>query len=331
MEYRNLGRAGLRISAIGLGCNPFGNEVDPPTAQAIVDKAMDLGVTYFDTADTYFQGRSEEYLGGALKGKRDQVLIATKFGNRLGSGPNDTGGSRQHIIEACEASLRRLQTDYIDVYQIHSPDRGTPIEETMRALNDLVRQGKVRYIGCSNFFEWEVRDAQHVAERDRLTSFVSCQDFYNLLYRDIEKRMEPMCVKHGLGMIPYFPLAGGLLGGNYSQGVAPEPGSRGAIRPTFKTWDSERNWSVLEGLRSFAEGHGWTLPQMAIAWLLTRPMMATVIAGADRPEHIEANVKALEVKFSETDLEEIDRLTLVDEERTIAPIYRLSRPERVPR
>src|SRR6266545_4067650 len=156
MEYRQLGTSGLRISAIGLGCNPFGNEVDPPTAEAIVNQAIDLGVTYFDTADSYFDGRSEDYLGRALKGKRDKVIVATKFGNRTGTGPNETGASRKHIFDACEASLRRLQTDYIDVYQIHSPDRSTPIEETMQALHDLVRAGKVRYIGCSNFFEWEV-------------------------------------------------------------------------------------------------------------------------------------------------------------------------------
>jgi aryl-alcohol dehydrogenase-like predicted oxidoreductase len=325
MEYRKLGRSGLSISAVGLGCNPFGNEVDEATAAAIVNTAIDAGVTYFDTADTYFEGRSEDYLGKALKGKRQRVLVATKFGNRSGPGPNDTGASRKHIFDSCEASLRRLQTDYIDVYQIHSPDRTTPIEETMRALDDLVRQGKARYVGCSNFFEWEVGDAQWFAETKALTPFVSCQDFYNLLYRDIEKRMEPFCVKHGLAMIPYFPLAGGLLSGAYQRGVAPEPGSRGAIRPTFRTWDTDRNWTVQEKLASFAQEHGWTLPQMSIAWLLTRPMMATVIAGADKPEHIASNVKALDVKFSPEALQEIDRITLVDEDRTIAPIYRVTR------
>jgi aryl-alcohol dehydrogenase-like predicted oxidoreductase len=325
MEYRQLGASGIRISAVGLGCNPFGNEVDVATAETIVSKAIENGVTYFDTADSYFAGRSEEYLGKALVGRRQDVIIATKFGNRVGPGPNDTGASRKHIFEACEASLRRLQTDYIDVYQIHSPDRSVPIEETMRALDDLVRQGKVRYIGCSNLFEWEAAEAIWLARMQNLTPFVSCQEFYNLLYRDVEKRMEPFCIKYGLGMIPYFPLAGGLLGGSYRQGVAPEPGSRGAIRPTFKTWDSERNWRVVEGLRAFAQEHGWELPQMSVAWLLSRPAMSTVIAGADRPEHIEANVKALEVKFTPEDLEEIDRITLVDEDRTQAPIYRLSR------
>jgi aryl-alcohol dehydrogenase-like predicted oxidoreductase len=322
VEYRQLGSSGLRISAIGLGCNPFGNEVDPPTAEAIVNQAIDLGVTYFDTADSYFEGRSEDYLGRALKGKRDRVIIATKVGNRTGPGPNDTGASRKHIFESCDASLRRLQTDYIDVYQIHTPDRSTPIEETMGALHDLVQSGKVRYIGCSNFFEWEVSEAQWIARTRNLTPFVSCQDFYNLLYRDIEKRMTPFCRKYGLAMIPYFPLAGGLLGGSYQRGVAPRPGSRGAIRPTFKTWDTPRNWQAQEGLAAFAAKRGWSLPQMSIAWLLSRPMMATVIAGADAPEHIAANVGALDVKFEPSDFDEIDRITLLDEDRTIAPIYR---------
>jgi aryl-alcohol dehydrogenase-like predicted oxidoreductase len=321
MEYRRLGTSGLRISAIGLGCNPFGNEVDAPNATAIVDAALAAGVTYFDTADSYFDGRSETLLGQALKGRRHEAIIATKFGNRVGPGPNETGASRKHIFDSCEASLRRLQTDYIDVYQVHTPDRSTPIAETMSALSDLVRQGKVRYIGCSNFFEWEVMEAQAVAKEQNLTQFVSCQDFYNLLYRDIEKRMEPMCIKFGLGMIPYFPLAGGLLGGEYQRDVTPAPGSRGAIRPTFKAWDTARNWGVQEKLKEFAAERGWALPQMSIAWLLSRPMMATVIAGADRPEHIQANVKALDVKFSESDLKAIDEMTLIEEDRTLAPIY----------
>jgi aryl-alcohol dehydrogenase-like predicted oxidoreductase len=269
MQYRRLGSSGLQISAVGLGCNPFGNEVDLRTAAEIVSTALDNGIAYFDTADSYFEGHSEEYLGRALEGRRHEAIVATKFGNRTGPRPNDTGASRKHIFDACEASLRRLQTDYIDVYQVHTPDRRTPIEETARALDDLVRQGKVRYIGCSNFFEWEVAEAQWTARMHSLTEFVACQDFYNLLYRDIEKRMEPMCIKYGLGMIPYFPLAGGLLGGDNRRGVVPQPGSRGAIRPSFRTWDSDRNWSVQERLAAFAQARGWTLPQMSIAWLLT--------------------------------------------------------------
>ncbi len=324
MEYRYFGTTGMRVSAIGLGCNPFGNEVDPPTAARIVDRAIDLGVTYFDTADSYFEGRSEEYLGQALKGKRDRVIVATKVGNAMGRGPNETGTSRKHLMTAIEDSLRRLQTDYVDVYQIHSPDRHTPVEETMRALDDIVRSGKARYIGCSNYYEWEAAEAIWFARSQNLTPFVSCQEFYNLLYRDLEKRYTPFCQKYGLAMIPYFPLAGAMLSGTYRRGVTP-PGTRGAMRPTFKTWDSERNWSVQEKLAAFAEQRGWRLPQMGIAWLLTRPMLCTVIAGADAVEHIETNVQALDVHFTPEDLAEIDRITLVDEDRTTPPIYRLTR------
>ncbi|HEX4112683.1 MAG TPA: aldo/keto reductase [Stellaceae bacterium] len=321
MEYRRLGNSGLRVSAVGLGCNPFGNEVDPAGAERIVGRALDRGVTYFDSADSYFEGRSEEYLGRALAGRRDQVIVATKFGNPVTQGAG-AGASRAHIVKACDDSLRRLRTDYIDVYQVHSPDRDTPLDETMRALDDLVRAGKVRYLGCSNFFEWEIVQSLWIADRHHLTPFVIAQDFHNLLYRDIEKRMEPLCVKFGLGMVAYFPLAGALLSGTYRRGVAPPPGSRGATRPTFKTWDSPRNWDVQEKLAAFAAERGWALPQMALAWLLSRPMTFTVIAGADTPEHIAANVTALDVKFSADDLAALDRITLVDEDRTTAPMLR---------
>ena len=322
MQFRKLGASGLHVSALGLGCNPFGNEVDAATAADIVDRAIDLGVNYFDTADSYYEGRSEEYLGRALVGKRHEVIVATKLGNRVGPGPNDTGASRHHIVRACEASLRRLQTDYIDLYQIHSPDRETPQEETLEALNALIRAGKVRYIGCSNYFEWEVVEAAWIARSRGLEGFITCQDFYNLLYRDIEKRFVPMVVKYGLGLIPYLPLAGALLSGAYRRGVAPTPGSRGDIRPTFKTWDSQRNWSVQESLLAFADARGWSLPAMSIAWLLAHAYIPTVIAGADRVEHIEDNAHALAIAFSSDDLAELDRLTLVDEDRTRAPVFR---------
>jgi aryl-alcohol dehydrogenase-like predicted oxidoreductase len=325
VQFRRLGASGLSVSAIGLGCNPFGNEVDASTARAIVDRAIDLGVNYFDTADSYYAGRSEQFLGAALQGRRPGVVVATKFGNRVGPGPNDVGASRHHIIASCEASLRRLQTDYIDVYQVHTPDRATPVEETLDALNLLVQQGKVRYIGCSNYFEWEVVESIWVARQHGWRSFVSCQDFYNLLYRDIERRFVPMVVKYGLGLIPYLPLAGALLSGFYRRGVAPAPGSRGAIRPTFRFWDTDRNWRVQESLVDFASARGWSLPRLAIAWLLSHAYVPTVIAGADSPEHIAHNLGSLDIKLSESDLAELDRLTLVDEDRTIAPVIRGSR------
>jgi aryl-alcohol dehydrogenase-like predicted oxidoreductase len=314
----------MRVSALGLGCNPFGNEVDVAGATRIVDRALELGVTYFDTADSYFEGRSEEYLGQALKGKRNRAIVATKAGNAMGPGLNETGASRKHLMDAIEASLRRLQMDYVDVYQIHSPDRTTPAEETMRALDDIVRQGKARYIGCSNYFEWEVSEANWTARAHNLTEFVSCQEFYNLLYRDLERRMLPFLVKNGLALIPYFPLAGAMLSGTYRRGVTP-PGTRGAIRPSFKRWDSDRNWTVQEKLAEFAQSRGWPLPQMAIAWLLTRPQLCTVIAGADAPEHIAQNAGALEIKLTQADLDAIDAITLVEEDRTVAPVLRAAR------
>jgi aryl-alcohol dehydrogenase-like predicted oxidoreductase len=321
MDFRRLGNTGMRVSAVGVGCNPFGNEVDAAVASQIVHRALDLGVTYFDTADSYFNGRSEEYLGRALEGRRGDAVIATKFGNPIEPGAG-AGASRRYIIEACEASLRRLRTDHIDVYQVHTPDRATPLDETMRALDDLVRAGKVRYLGCSNFYEWEIVEALWIADRERLTPFAIAQDFHNLLYRDIEKRMEPCCIKFGLGMVAYFPLAGALLSGTYRRGVAPPPGSRGAQRPSFATWDTARNWDVQERLAAFAAERGWALPQMALAWLLSRKMTVSVIAGADTPEHVAANVTALDVRFSPEDLAEIDRITLVDEDRTTAPMLR---------
>jgi aryl-alcohol dehydrogenase-like predicted oxidoreductase len=324
VQFRKLGASGLHVSAIGLGCNPFGNEVDAPTARAIVQCALDNGITYFDTADSYYEGRSETYLGQALEdlGAREQVILATKFGNRVGPRPNDAGASRHHILASCEASLRRLRTDHIDVYQVHTPDRQTPIDETLEALTSLVRQGKVRYIGCSNYFEWEVVESIWVARQRGLERFITCQDFYNLLYRDIEKRFVPMCLKYELGVIPYLPLAGALLSGTYHRGEAPPQGSRGALRPTFKYWDSPRNWQVQEDLAAFAMQRGWSLPRLALAWLLSRPFIPTVIAGADRPEHVEHNVGALDISLTDADQAEIDRLTLVDEDRSVAPVIR---------
>lgn len=324
MQFRRLGASGLRVSAIGLGCNPFGNEVDQLRARAIVSSALEAGVNYFDTADSYYEGRSETFLGHALKdlGVRGEVILATKFGNRVGSGPNDGGASRQHIIASCEASLRRLQTDYIDVYQVHTPDRSTPVDETLSALDGLIRDGKVRYIGCSNYFEWEVVEAIWTARSHGWQSFITCQDFYNLLYREVEKRFVPMCLKYGLGLIPYLPLAGALLSGAYRRGVTPEAGSRGAIRPTFKYWDTDRNWRVQEALLQFADTRAWSLPRLAIAWLLSHDYVPTVIAGADLPEHIAHNVGALDITLSSDDLVELDALTLVDEDRTIAPVLR---------
>ena len=328
MQYRHVGRSGLIASAIGVGCFPFGGFVSVPDSCRVVDQALDLGINYFDTANSYGIGESEEALGIALEGKRQHALVATKFGNRTGDGPNDIGASRMAIIRACEASLKRLKTDYIDLYQLHWPDHDTPIEETLRALDDLVRAGKVRYVGCSNMFAWEIAEAHFTAEKFGLGKFISAQDHYNLLYRDGEKRFEPFCVKYGVGMTHYFPLAGGMLSGAYKRGAI-TPGTRQANNSNTAAWQSDRNWEVQEKLLAFAQEHGWTLPQLSLAWLLQRPATFTVIAGADKPEHLRENVKALQVKFTPEDLVEIDRITLVDEDRSVAPPYRLLRPEKV--
>jgi len=328
MQYRRVGRSGLRASAVGVGCFAFGGFVDQRGTCTVVDQALDLGINYFDTANSYGIGKSEATLGSALEGKRDRALIATKFGNRMGDGPNDAGASRLAIVNACEASLCRLKTDHIDLYQLHWPDRETPIDETLRALDDLVRAGKVRYIGASNLHEWELCEAHHIAERHGGSRFVSTQDFHNLLYRDIEKRMEPFCLKYGIGLTHYFPLAGGMLAGTYRRGDV-QPGTRQANNPNTPAWQSARNWDVQEKLLAFAQERGWTLAQMSLAWLLQRPATFTVIAGADKPEHLLDNVKALEIRFTPEDLLEIDRITLVDEDRTVAPVYRALRPEKV--
>jgi aryl-alcohol dehydrogenase-like predicted oxidoreductase len=329
MQYRHVGRSGLIASAIGVGCFPFGGYVDLPTTRAVVDQALELGINYFDTANSYGIGKSEEALGTALEGgKRQQALIATKFGNRTGDGPNDMGASRMAIIRACEDSLRRLKTDYIDLYQLHWPDHDTPIEETLRALDDLVRAGKVRYIGASNMFAWELCEAHFTAEKYGLGKFISAQDHYSLLYRDIEKRFEPFCAKYGIGMTHYFPLAAGMLTGVHKRGDIAK-GSRQDKNPNTAAWQSDRNWSVTERLQAFAQERGWTLAQMSLAWLLSRPATFTVIAGADKPQHLVDNVKALEIRFTQDDLVEIDRITLVDEDRSVAPPYRTLRPEKV--
>ncbi len=224
MKYRNLGNSGLRVSEIGLGTNTFGQAADELASLAIVNRAIEIGINYIDTADMYAQGRSEELVGKAVKSRRSQVIIASKFRRTMGDGPNDQGASRYYIMKAVEASLRRLQTDYIDLYQMHDPDPATPIEETMRALDDLVRSGKVRYIGCSNFGAWQLCEALWTSKSNNLHSFVTVQTRYNLLDRAIEAELVPCCRAYHIGVIPWGPLAGGFLTGKYRRGRSATPG-----------------------------------------------------------------------------------------------------------
>jgi aryl-alcohol dehydrogenase-like predicted oxidoreductase len=315
LEQRNLGRSGLIVSAVGLGCNNFGGRMDMEATRAVVHKALDLGVTFFDTSDTYGErGGSEEYLGRALAGRRRDIVLATKFARPMDS-PMDQGGrlqgaSRRYIMQAVEASLGRLGTDYIDIYYQHIADPRTPIEETLRALDDLVHQGKVRYIGCSWLPAWQVVEAQWTARHFNLAQFVSCQERYNVLERELDDALMPVLQSYDLGLIPFAPLANGLLTGKYRRDVTPPSGTRLAASPHIaERYLTEANWDRVECLAAFCAARGQSLLDLAFSWLLHRPMVASVIAGATTPEQVAANVAAAGWALSREDMDEIDRIT----------------------
>jgi len=310
MEIRNLGQSGLRVSAIGLGCNNFGGRSGPAETKAVIHKALDLGITMFDTADTYGnRGGSEELIGQILGEDRKRIVLATKFANPMDDFGVKAGASRRYIMNAVEDSLRRLRTDWFDLYQVHSPDPRTPIEETLRALDDLIRQGKVRYIGCSNFPAWQVVEAQWTARSNGLHAFVSCQDEYSLIHRAPEAELLPAMRKHGLGLLPYAPLASGLLTGKYRRNAPMPAGTRlsGAARLANRLL-TDRNWSMVETLGDFAAARGRTMLELAVSWLLAQRPVASVIAGAARPEQVEQNVASGGWDLSADDLAEIERL-----------------------
>ena len=309
MEYRRLGTSGLKVSALGLGTNSFGRRVDEKGAARILDQALDLGITFLDTANIYGGGLSEEFLGKALKNRRAKFIIATKFGRVMEDTPNGKGASRLHIMEQLEGSLTRLGTDTIDLYQLHIHDPDTPIEETLRALDDSVRQGKVRYIGCSQVSSWQACEALWTSRLLNLNSYVSVQPHYNLLKRDIEKELVPFCRAYGLGIIPYFPLEGGVLTGKYRPGQPAPTGSRYAGRSSEANIRlSQRNLSMLAALERFSEARGRPVVELALAWLLANPLVSTVIAGATKPEQVSANACCLDWKLSAEELIEIDSI-----------------------
>lgn len=304
MQYRHLGKSGLFVSAIGLGTNQFGGKVDAKQAAEIIHEAVDLGVNFIDTADTYREGRSESFIGAAIQGLRDNVLVATKVRHPVApKGPNDRGASRHHIITGAEASLRRLGIETIDLYQIHAWDEEAPIEETMRALEDLLRSGKVRYIGASNFTAWQLTHANAVAELHLWTAFVSIQPHFHMLHRSIETELLPACKYFNLGVLPYFPLAGGFLTGKYRRGEGAPKGSRGEESPYVQKYMTEENYNIIEKLGSFAKIRGHELNELAIAWLLTQPQVSSVISGATMPDQVKANVKAGDWELSEAEME----------------------------
>ena len=306
MQYRHLGKSGLLLSAIGLGTNQFGGKVDVKQAAEIIHTAVDLGINFIDTADVYREGRSENFIGLAIQGMREKVLVATKVRHPVGAkGPNDQGASRHHIVAGLEASLTRLGIETIDLYQIHSWDEGTPIEETMRALEDLLRAGKVRYIGASNFSAWQLAQANAVAEMHYWTSFVSIQPHYHMLHREIEKELVPACKYFNIGILPYFPLAGGFLTGKYRRGQSAPKGSRGEESPYVQKYMTDENYSILEKLEEFARQRSHELNELAIAWLLAQPQVTSVIAGATATEQVQANVKSGEWALSAEELAEL--------------------------
>jgi aryl-alcohol dehydrogenase-like predicted oxidoreductase len=310
MRYRSLGNSGLVVSVVGLGCNNFGRRLDADATRAVVDAAIDAGVTLLDTAESYGgAGRSEEILGQVLAGRRDQVVLATKFGHRnsdLGYGPAaGARGGRGYIMRAVEQSLRRLRTDYIDLYQLHTPDPATPIEETLAALGDLVAQGKVRYLGHSNFSGWQLAEAASAARELRSAGFISAQNRWSLLERDSEAEVVPAAVHYGLGVLPYFPLANGLLTGKVRRGQEPPEGSRLASRRDYIT---DQKLDKVEALIGWAKQHDVTILEVAIGALAAQPGCSSVIAGATSAEQVKANVAAGNWIPSEGELADLDRI-----------------------
>jgi len=325
MEHRNLGRSGVRISAVSLGTGgQWGGLVDQKAARRIVVAALDNGINYIDTADiygTWYHGTSlaEEYLGVALKGLRDKIVLGTKGCQATGDTPNDWGASRYHLMNALEASLRRLRTDHVDLYQIHLFDETTPMEETMRVLDDMVRSGKIRYIGASQYQAWQICRCNDLAERYGWTRFISTQAHYNLLEREVEKELLPFCRTMNVGLLPYFPLANGLLAGRYEQGSGPPTDSRAAAfertRRYLAKYGTVENYAIIDRLTDFAQQREHTLADLAIAWLLTEPVVASVITGVSKVEQIIANAHAASWQLSQEEVAEI-RTILGEESET---------------
>jgi aryl-alcohol dehydrogenase-like predicted oxidoreductase len=313
MEFRRTGSSGLVVSVVGLGCNNFGMRIDADASRAVVDAAFDEGITFFDTADIYGGGQSEEFLGQALQGRRDEAVIATKFGAPTGKGPYRSGGSRRYVVGACEASLRRLGTDHVDLYYLHYPDAATPIDETLSALDDLVHQGKARYVASSNFAAWQLVEAELTAGARGTERFVACQVEWNLLQRTVEREVVPACRRYDIGIVPYFPLASGLLTGKYQRGEAFPEGSRLDAMPYFASVATDANFDTIDRLAAVARDAGRGLVDLAMSWLACQAGVCSVLVGATRPEQVKANVGATDWQLS------TDELAAVAEALTPAP------------
>ncbi len=309
MEYRQLGKAGVRVSVIGIGTNRFGSDMLPQAAvNDVIDAALEHGINHIDTSNSYQKGRSETVLGNALKGRWDRFVVASKFWFPTGDGANDRGASRYHIMNAVEDSLRRLQSDHIDLYYVHRWDEHTPIEETLRALDDLIRMGKVRYVGVSDFASWQLAHAHLLSEVCGWTPITVIQSEYNLLERKAEKEVLPYCRAHGVGFVPYFPLAGGFLTGKYRRGQPAPAGSRGAVSDLLTPYMVDAVYDKIEKLEAWAAARERGLNELAQAWLLAQPMVCSVISGATKLEHVLKNVRAADWVLTPDEVAEIDAL-----------------------
>jgi len=309
MEYRQLGNSGVRVSVVGLGANRFGSQdVSQAEVSAIIDAALEVGVNFIDTANNYNEGRSEETLGNALKGRMDRVVMATKFSYPRKTSANSWGASRYHMMQSVEKSLRRLQTDHIDLYYCHRWDDTTPIEETLRGLGDLIRMGKVCYIGASAYASWQLAHANVLAELKGWSRFIVLQSEYNLFKRGVEREVLPYCRAHNVGFVPYYPLAGGFLTGKYEMGKPPPAGSRGESIRNVQELMNERNYYMVTKLSAWSKDHGRGVNELAQAWLLAQPRVCSVITGAKNVEQLTSNVKAADWTLSADQLKEIEAI-----------------------
>jgi len=295
MKYKSLGKTGLKVSELCLGTMIFGQQVDEATAMKIIKRAIDLGINFIDTADVYTEGRSETIVGKAINGMRDDLVVATKVRVRTGSAPNDEGLGRKHILHNIQTSLKRLGTDHVDLYQVHRTDPTTPLKETLSTMSDLVGDGKVYYIGCSNFPAWQLEKALWISDINGLESFATVQPRYNIIDRDIELELLPLCLEEGIGVIPYSPLAGGFLTGKYEPDKPAPEGSRGQLRPQWVSrYQNQRNQEIMQEMKNISAETGMSMSQLALAWLMANPAVAAPIIGASRLEQLDENLEVLD-------------------------------------
>jgi len=314
MKQRSIGNTGIKVSALGLGCNNFGLRIDPEASRAVIHKALDLGITFWDTADVYGKrGGSETCLGENLGPRRKDIFLASKFGSPMDEAGTLRGASRKYIMSAVEASLKRLKTDWIDLYQLHHYDPKTPLDETMRALDDLVKQGKVRYLGFSTLVGWPFVDMQWTARQLGTTPLTCCESEYSILKRGAERDLIPAMLKHGAQLLPYYPLAGGFLTGKYKRSAPLPEGARITKGERYQgMFISDTNWTILEKLEAFCAARNRTLLELAFGWLLAQPVIATVIAGATKPEQLDANIRAIEWELTPAEVAEVNEISKKD-------------------